>query len=616
MRVLRRAWSIAVVPSLLLGLVACQGTVELEGPDPDDPGDPTALTLPANVVSMGQIVYGESPTGVRFLPGEKQGYLLVGKKGNTFSLSENMNAGGLSVTSTVAVFGPAAADGTFPGTALNGGSGSGVFFSTTLPATGTYLVTVTSNVAGGDPTYNLSINCSAVGCKPNTASPMSFGRTRITQAAIDRKRFTPAQLFAFGDFLFEHVFTVDEGWGNALGAPAPNLRRLHKGKFGGPDSNSCDRCHVIGGRDGAGTNLVNMLQDGDGVNANTALVRNARQVIGVGYLEILGEEMTAELAEQVAAGKSLAAATGQAQTVALSAKGVRFGQVVVAIDGTVDTTGVEGIDTDLVVKPLGWKGRVASLRRFVEGGFQVHLGMQSESLVAAHCQSPIPDVVGTGADCHDPDGDGVVDELTEGQLSAVTIYVAMQQAPVRIDPTAPKDRERIRGGELLFAQIGCATCHVPTLTIEDPTHRQTPDSTGMAPFAIDLPQFGRAPALAYDGDGLVPVDLYSDLKRHDMGSTLADPHPTFGTIPAKMFMTAPLWGLAASEPFLHDGRSGTGSSTRGQIYSAINQHGGEAQAARDAFMALPGSGSAPNDQQWWIVDFLMTLTRDPAHVDD
>ena len=72
--------------------------------------------------------------------------------------------------------------------------------------------------------------------------------------------------------------------------------------------------------------------------------------------------------------------------------------------------------------------------------------------------------------------------------------------------------------------------------------------------------------------------MFSDLKRHAMGPRLAE---TFehGEIANDEFITARLWGIADTAPYLHDGRATT-------LYDAIELHGGEAQAVRDAFVAL------------------------------
>jgi CxxC motif-containing protein (DUF1111 family) len=229
--------------------------------------------------------------------------------------------------------------------------------------------------------------------------------------------------------------------------------------------------------------------------------------------------------------------------------------------------------------------------------------MQTEALIAKHCATPIPEVVGNGPDCEDPDGDGVKHEIIEGQLTAMAVYATLQQAPVRSDPTDVGKLARVRNGEFLFQQVGCASCHMPTLLLNDALHAEAPDLSGGAPLLTDLTVDGRLPRLAVDGDGVVEVNLYSDLKRHDMGPALADSHPTFGTFAANQFMTPPLWGVAASGPYLHDGRATN-------LFGAIVLHGGEGAAAAMAFQALDF------DRQQQIVDFLQTLTRDPSHVND
>src|SRR5262249_46466326 len=93
------------------------------------------------------------------------------------------------------------------------------------------------------------------------------------------------------------------------------------------------------------------------------------------------------------------------------------------------------------------------------------------------------------------------------------------------------------------------------------------------------------------------VHLFSDLKRHDMGDALASAAPE-GAIPARMFLTRPLWGLAETAPYLHDGRAPT-------VHDAIVLHGGEAAAARDAYLALDESGRATGR------GFLASLSRAP-----
>ena len=92
--------------------------------------------------------------------------------------------------------------------------------------------------------------------------------------------------------------------------------------------------------------------------------------------------------------------------------------------------------------------------------------------------------------------------------------------------------------------------------------------------------------------------LFSDLKRHEMGPALADPHDNEDGVPRSVWITRPLWGLAESAPYLHDGRAAT-------IPEAIRAHGGEASRATEAFAALS------REEQADVPVFLLSLTREP-----
>src|SRR5262249_55509192 len=156
----------------------------------------------------------------------------------------------------------------------------------------------------------------------------------------------------------------------------------------------------------------------------------------------------------------------------LTSKGITFGTVIAKPDGTFDTTGLIAVDPDFVVKPFGWKGREATLRRFVEGGFRVHFGMQTSPSIAKHCAKPDPNTFGTGADGHDPDGDGVSDEITEGQLTAMATYMGLRQTPVRVPVNDPTQQAAVSDGERLFASVGCVSCHTQTMRLNSPNHHE------------------------------------------------------------------------------------------------------------------------------------------------
>jgi len=69
------------------------------------------------------------------------------------------------------------------------------------------------------------------------------------------------------------------------------------------------------------------------------------------------------------------------QVVDLVAKGVSFGTLSYDSRAGFDTSNVEGVDDDLVIKPFGRKGEFSSIRQFDIGALQFHMGMQAVELV-------------------------------------------------------------------------------------------------------------------------------------------------------------------------------------------------------------------------------------------
>lgn len=206
---------------------------------------------------------------------------------------------------------------------------------------------------------------------------------------------------------------------------------------------------------------------------------------------------------------------------------------------------------------FGRKGDHATLRSFVAAAALHEMGLTSPD-------HPVEPAV-TGAE-HPPAADPAGDpELTESDIQALTDFVRYL-APVA--PKVPREREvmaQVAEGDELFAAIGCTGCHVPTFTTGDNPVR----------------------ALARK-----PVRTYSDFLLHDMGDALEGPcGPGSNT---REYRTEPLVGLSSRLTYLHDGRAGG-------ILEAVLLHGGEAQAARDAFSRLD------RVTQESIVQFLRTL---------
>lgn len=429
----------------------------------------------------------------------------------------------------------------------------------------------------------------------------------LTDVDFDHRTLGIDTLFVVGDELFAYLFRPENGWGGSADRRAddhtPQLRRIHQGASGGPDSFACISCHAKGGPDGAGTQSQNAFLVGDGEHINKADQRNAPHLLGLGPVELLAREMSAELRAQVGAASERAKREGRSVEQPLSSKGVGFGRVAVAADGKVDRAAVEGVDQDLTVRPFGWKGHQATLRDMVEESLHIHQGLLSKRVQLAVRDGGLDGAAYGKGPWQDLDGDGVSLEIDSGMLSTVVGYLAQLEAPVIRPPRDPDMLDAFAAGRRHFDKIGCAGCHVPTLELVDPkleTRPQQPGSPQPASYVVNVAKDGEGPKIepryASDTTSYL-VHLFSDLKRHDMGSGLASPAAQ-GTIPASAFLTRSLWGLAETAPYLHDGRAPS-------VHDAIVQHGGEASAARDAYLALDERGRAG------LRVFLLSLSRQP-----
>jgi len=418
-----------------------------------------------------------------------------------------------------------------------------------------------------------------------------FRSTRLDQAEIAARLWTGAEIFDVGGRLFNLTFTAREGLG---GADSKVLRRFELGARGGPDATACANCHWRGGPAGGGDGADNAYLDGDGQRQSSALARNPPPLQGLGLLELLAAEMSADLSHQRDDLLAAAKKAGHPLKADLVSKGVSFGWLGALPDGGLDSRGLQGVDADLVVKPFGWKGTAAHLRDVVEDEALLHLGVESGWL-ATHGE---PARVGD-APAPDPDGDGVTDELSEGQVSALTLYVAMQETPISHLPTRTDWLSRWAVGEGRFRDLGCAGCHIPELVLDQAVYR-LPARDGGQDLSLDLASDGAQPRAQADASGHYPLRAFTDLRRHHMGDDLAEGRPYRG-VDGDLFMTPPLWGLTRSRPYLHDGRAP-------DVETAILAHGGEAIEARNAYQALD------KEAKYELRLYLSALNRTPRLV--
>ena len=208
---------------------------------------------------------------------------------------------------------------------------------------------------------------------------------------------------------------------------------------------------------------------------------------------------------------------------------------------------------------FGWKSQIANLTTFAGDAYSNEMGVTNRFF-------PLENA---------PNGDEALllqyqpNPFVEDQIDPATgksdIDLASDFMRLLAPPSPMTQTASARLGEALFKQIGCASCHKPTM------------STGPSPIA----------AL-----NRVQVNLYSDLLLHDMG-TLADGIAQ-GDAGTREMRTAPLWGLRVRTRFLHDGRAAT-------LYDAVRGHAGEATVSRDRYQRLPAN------QRHQLLDFLGLL---------
>ena len=428
--------------------------------------------------------------------------------------------------------------------------------------------------------------------------------------------FIPA--FVVGNALFETSFTAAQGGGANVGGHerytrVPRADRSCPGEWAthtpkratGPNAQSCLDCHNRP-NDGSGSIAGNAQRDplhsGD---IRQIIQRNTPHLFGGGALQLLGEEMTAELQRIRQEADDIACQNKTAVERPLIAKTVDFGVIRVNCQSGVrylDNSGIKGVSPDLVVRPFQWKKTVKTVRDFVLDAAHNEIGMQGVEVAGAK---------------QDGDGDGVINELSVGQVTALTVYMAAQPRPttrteltdwkvldeksadiLHVEPVKSEDeRQKIKRGADVFAQIGCAECHKPQLTLNHTKFTEPNGAFGAVSFdlAQDIPDntevldgkklgdFNET-----DGSGHTLVHLYGDLKRHDLGPELAEAidEPSADApngIGRSSFGTKELWGVGCTGPWLHDGRATT-------LTEAIRFHGGEAANSRAAFKALDQSG--------------------------
>lgn len=419
----------------------------------------------------------------------------------------------------------------------------------------------------------------------------------------------PFRAIVRGRQLFQRKFQVKQGFGPRANDGEGNLDA--RGIYGAGLADSCAACHGRPhGSAGFGGDVFTRPDS-----------RDAPHLFGLGLVEMLGDEMTADLREIRAAAVERAHNRNSPVTRRLVAKGIRFGRITAHPDGSVDTSDVEGVDADLRIRPFLHQGRTFSIRSFIVGAFKAEMGMEAhdpDQLAASNNQDVVTPagLLLSGSDDNldapfvtdafeDNDHDGVSNEIPTALVDYLEFYLLNYFKPATYQQTATTLR-----GRKMFRRARCTECHVPTLTIErdrrvadvhtvyDPAKASFNNLYATAVPLFDAQNDGsghpllKLPAM----DSFTVENFYSDLKRHDLGKEFWERN--FDGTYQKEFVTEPLWGVGTTAPYGHDGRSIN-------LREVILRHGGEAQLSKSRFKNM-----SPADQNA-IIAFLQSLVLFP-----
>lgn len=324
------------------------------------------------------------------------------------------------------------------------------------------------------------------------------------------------------------------------------------------NNTSCVICHISPATGGAG--VINVTRFGQTTNG----VFNPLASLGGSLLQdheinsVLHEVVPAE--SNVVAQRNTTPVFGAGLVEAIPDAEILRNVKRSPIDGVLGKVSrVQDVATgQSLIGRFGWKAQQATLLSFSGDAYLNEMGITNRLFPVENAPNGNAqllaqfDTVADPEDTPDTNGKADIDRLAE--------YMRWLGAPPRL----PLNNAAV-GGRNLFQTIGCAICHVPVM-------RTGPN---------------RSVSLRNQ-----EVWLYSDLLLHDMG-VLGDGIAQ-GTADVRDMKTAPLWGLRASAPYLHDGRAAT-------VDEAIKAHDGEAKASKDRYLKLT------KQQVQQLLDFLQTI---------
>jgi CxxC motif-containing protein (DUF1111 family) len=332
-------------------------------------------------------------------------------------------------------------------------------------------------------------------------------------------------------------------------------------QFGNPNPNApnggVEDLFTVSGRTDAGSCSLQQPSFAQAEQANNIIFRIPTPVFGAGLIENLDDSTL--LANQAAhANNNL------------------------GISGTFNHNG-----NDATISRFGWKAQNKSLELFAGEAYNVEMGISNEIFTQ---DRPLPGEdlrSGLPPSCLNLSRSGYPEDATNyaaktgadqyatnasipSDVVQFAMFMRLLAAPTP-STTTPGGTTSITNGRDLFRAIGCATCHTPTV-----------GRTQASNFTASLSS--------------APVNAFSDLEIHHMGTRLAD-NVSQGGAGGDQFRTAPLWGLSQRIFLLHDGRTAN-------LLGAIEAHqssGSEATQVEENFDLLSPA------QKQDLLNFLRSL---------
>ncbi len=218
---------------------------------------------------------------------------------------------------------------------------------------------------------------------------------------------------------------------------------------------------------------------------------------------------------------------------------------------------------------FGWKDQHASLQSFSGDAYLNEMGITSRLF-----PEEVTKLCNTAPEPNSPPGPDGLDDVDR---FARFIRASKAPAPDKVLAETPRAR---RGSEL-FDKIGCATCHVRTLTTA-PAGTRINGGTFSIPETLGSKAFHPyGDFLLHNvgtGDGIViPMAEHYGRAMHRIPWKNFSAASFYGS--QNKLRTAPLWGLRLRTRLMHDGASVT-------LSDAIERHRGEAKSARRSFERL------------------------------